>query len=80
MQCCDDADTEIVKGALDASRYGPVDVCILITYLLLPRIITVFDYFIHNYFIFRFLLMRVLIMLIIFPGKNRRYRQSGHVS
>ena len=59
MQCCDDADTEIVKGALDASRYGQVEKCILITYLLLQRIIAVFDCFIHNYFIFRFLLMRV---------------------
>ena len=80
MQCCDDADTEIVKGALDASRYGPVEVCILITYLLLQGIITVFDYFIPSYIIFRFLLMRVLIILIIFPVKNRRYRQSGHGS
>ena len=59
MQCRDDADTEIVKGALDASRYGSVEVCILIRYLLLQGIITVFDYFIPNYFIFRFLLMRV---------------------
>ena len=47
MQCCDDADTEIVKGALDASRYGPVEECILITYLLLQRIIAVFYYSIH---------------------------------
>ena len=54
MQCHDDADTEIVKGALDASRYGPVEVCILITYLLLQRRINVCDYFIPNYFIFRF--------------------------
>ena len=59
MQCRDDADTEIVKGTLDASRYGPVEVCILITYLLLQRKINVCDYFIPNYFIFRFLLMRV---------------------
>ena len=59
MECRDDADTEIVKGALDASRYGPVEVCILITYLLLQRRINVCDYFIPNYFIFRFLLMRV---------------------
>ena len=41
LKCCDDTATEIVKGALDASRYGPVDVCILITYLLLQGIITV---------------------------------------
>ena len=80
MECRDDADTEIVKGALDASRYGPVEVCILIIYLLLQRRINVSDYFIPNYFIFRFLLMRVWIMLIIFTGKNRRYRQSGHGS
>ena len=59
MQCRDDADTEIVKGALDASRYGPVEVCILIRYLLLQRIITIYNYFISNCLIYRFLLIRV---------------------
>ena len=43
MQCHDDADTEIMKRVLDASRYRPVEVCILITYLLLQKKINVCD-------------------------------------